>query len=90
VLVTTSGPERVAGEVQVILVELREIGCGRPDLHEVYGIPRASKGDRWLVEEEVDVQRDVRLTGSALLCLLDEPDHRCVPFRERCLVTEGG
>ena len=43
-LVITARVERVAGEVQVILVQLREIGRSRPDLHEVRGIhgPRSA------------------------------------------------
>jgi len=89
-LVITSGPERVAGEVEVVLVELREIARGGPYLHKVHGVPWAAKRNRWLVEEKLDVQRDVRLARSALFRLLDEPDDRCVPLRELCLVAEGG
>ena len=89
-LVITARVERVAGEVQVILVQLREIGCSRPDLHEVRGIPWATQCNRSLLEEEVDVERDVRLTRSALLGLLDEPDYRCVPLGELRLVAEVG
>ena len=48
------------------------------------------RGDRPLVEEDVDVDRLVRLPVAALLLLLDEPHDRRVPLGELALVGEGG
>jgi hypothetical protein len=83
--------EGVAGEVEVILVALRrEVGRRRGDLHEIRAAPGPAERDGGLVEQEVDVERRVRLPVAALLRLLDEPDDRRVALGERCLVGEVG
>jgi hypothetical protein len=56
----------------VVLVEAREILRDRRDLDEIGGIPRSTQRDRRLVEEEVDVDRLVRLAVAARLGLRDE------------------
>jgi hypothetical protein len=89
-LVGAARVERVAGKVEVVLVQAFEVGRCRRDLDEIDGVPRATEGDRPLVEENVDVDRLVRLPRPALLFLLDEPDGRCVALRELALVGEVG
>ena len=88
-LVVAPGIERIAGEVEVVLVAgRREIARRRRDLHEV-AAPRSAERDGRLVEERVDVDRDVRLPGTALVGLRNEPHVRCVALRERLLVLSG-
>ena len=89
-LVGATRLERVAGVVEVVLVEPVEVGSYGRDLYEIERIPRAAEGDRSLVEEDVDVDRLVGLPGAALLLLFDEPHHRCVALRELALVGERG
>ena len=89
-LVCAAGVERVAGEVEVVLVETGQIVRRRADLDQVECVPRPPQRDRRLVEERVDVDRLVRLARAALLELLDEPDDGCVPLRECDLVVERG
>ena len=89
-LVCAAGVERVAGEVEVVLVEAGQIVRRRADLDQVECVPRPPQRDRRLVEERVDVDRLVRLARAALLELLDEPDDGCVPLRECDLVVERG
>ncbi len=87
VQVVAARVERVAREVEVILVEPGpEVAGARPDLHEVGARPRPAQRDRRLVEEQIDVDRDVRLPGAAALGLIDEPDDGGVARRERRLV----
>ena len=85
-LVVATGIERVAGEVEVILVPVDEVARRRPDLDEIGSTPRAAQRDRGLVEEHVDVGRNVRLAGAALLGLIDEADDRSVFRGKRSLV----
>ncbi len=90
-LVGAARVERVSGEVEVVLVQaVREVVGRRRDLDEVAAAPGPAQRDRGLVEEEVDVQRLVRLTGPAFLELLDEADHRCVALGEGDFVLEVG
>ena len=90
-LVGAARVERVPGEVEVVLVEpAGEVVCCRPDLDEVAAAPGPAQRDGGLVEEEIDVQRFVRLARPAFLGLLDEADHRCVALRELDLVLEVG
>jgi len=71
-LVVAARVEGVPGEVEVVLVEtVGEVLGTRPDLDEVAASPGPAQRDRRLVEEQVDVQRLVRLTGPAFLELLD-------------------
>ena len=81
-LVVAAGIERVAREVEVVLVAVARDLSPRPDLDEVGAIPGAAKRDRRLVEQHVDVGRDVRLARAALLRLVDEADDRRVTCRE--------
>ena len=68
--------------VLVAIDEIRRLGG---DLDEVGAVPGAAEGDCRLAEEHVDVGRNVRLPGTALLRLLDEPDDRRVAGRELLL-----
>jgi hypothetical protein len=89
-LVVAARVERVAGKVEVVLVEaLREILGRRRDLDQVVRIPRSAERNRRLSEQRVDVHRLVGLAGSALLLLLDEPHDRGVALGERLLVCEA-
>ena len=87
-LVVAARVERVAREVEVVLVEAVEVGGDGRDLDEIDRIPRASESDRPLVEEDVDVDRLVRLPMAALLLLLHEPHDRRVALGELALVGE--
>ena len=89
-LVVAARIERVAREVEVVPVEAVEVGGEGRDLDEVDRVPRASESDRPLVEEDVDVDRLVRLPVAALLLLLDEPHDRRVALGELALVGEVG
>ena len=90
-LVGAARVERVSGEVEVVLVEpAGEVLGGRPDLDEVAAAPGPAQRDCRLVEEEIDVQRLVRLSGPAFLELLDEADDRRVALGEGDLVLEVG
>jgi hypothetical protein len=90
-LVVAARVEGVSGEIEVVLVEAaREVVGRRPDLDEVAASPRPAQRDGRLVEEQVDVQRLVRLAGPALLGLLDEADDRRVVLGELDLVLEVG
>ena len=55
-LVVASGIERVAGEVEVVLVPVVEIRRLRPDLDEVGAVPRPPQRDGRITEEHVDVE----------------------------------
>ena len=81
-LVVAARVERAPREVEVVLVEAREVLGRRPDLHEVGGVPRAAERDRRVAEQAVDVHRPVRLARPAFLRLLDEPYDRRVLRRE--------
>ena len=72
----------------MVLVAVDEIRCRRGDLHEVGRVPGAPKGDRVLAEEEVDVDRLVRLAGAAFLFLLDEAHDRRETVRKSLLFGE--
>ena len=74
----------------MVLVETGDVVRRRADLHEVGGIPRAAQGDCPVTEEDVHVRRLERLTGPALLRLVDEADDGRVPIRKRLLVLEVG
>ncbi len=87
-LVVAARVERVAREVEVVLVEPVEVGRCRRDLDEIDRIPRAAEGDRPLVEEDVDVDGLVRLPVAALLLLLDESYDRRIALGELALVGE--
>ena len=89
-LVRAAGVEGIPREVQVVLVEPREVVVGRADLHQVERVPRTAERDRRVAEEHVDVRREVRLAWPALLGLLDEADDGCVLLGERRLVGEIG
>ena len=89
-LVVAARIESVPGEVEVVLVEVRDVICRRPDPHQVHRIPRAAQRNCRLVEEQVDVGRPVRLAVAALLELLDNANDRRVALRERGLVGEVG
>ena len=90
-LVVATGIERVAGEVEVILVPVDEVARRRPDLDEIGSTPRTAQRDSGLVEEHVDVGRNVRLAGTALFRLIDEANDRGVELRQvRLGVRSGG
>jgi hypothetical protein len=83
-LVVAARIERLAGEVQVVLVEtLGEVLRGRRDPDQVGASPRSAERDRGLGEEHVDVERHVRLAVAALLLLLDEPNDGRMALGER-------
>ena len=75
-LVVAAGVERVAGEVEVVLVAIVKIRGVRRDLDEVGAVPGTAERDGRLIEEHVDVGWDVGLPRAALLRLLDEANHR--------------
>ena len=77
-LVVAAGVERVAGEVEVVLVAVVKIRGLRRDLDEVGAVPGTAQRDGRLVEEHVDVGRDVGLPRAALLRLVDEANDRGV------------
>ena len=89
-LVVAPRIERVPGEVEVVLPEAVDVVRRRADPDEVAAVPGPAQGHGRLVEEEVDVERLVRLAVAALLGLLDEPDDRRVLLGERLLVGEVG
>src|SRR3989304_7823253 len=72
-LVAASRVERTPGEVEVVLVEAREVLRNGGDLDEVDRIPRSPECDRLLTEQPLDVNGLVRLPVAALPCLLDQP-----------------
>jgi hypothetical protein len=72
----------------VVLVAVDEIRCPRGDLHEVGCVPGAAKGDRVLSEEEIDVDRLVRLAGAAFLFLFNQAHDRREAVRKRLLVGQ--
>ena len=74
----------------MVLVEAGEIAGGGGDLHEVGRVPGPAERDRGLLEDEVDVDGQVRLSRPALLELLDEPHDRRVLLGELGLVGEVG
>jgi hypothetical protein len=73
----------------VVLEQVDQIVGARADLDQVDGVPRPAERDRRLVEEQLDVERPVRLAVTALLELLDEPYDRGVTLGERGLVGKG-
>ncbi len=87
-LVVAAGIERVAREVEVILVAILEVRRVGPDLDEVGAVPRPAKRDGRLLEEHVHVGRNVGLARPALDRLIDEADDRRVLLRERLLVLD--
>ena len=90
--VVAAGVERVAGEVEVVLEAIRTVLGPRADRPEVGATPGAAQRNRRLVlEQEVDVERVVRLARSAaLLLLFDQPYDRGEPLGQRRLVGEVG
>ena len=75
----------------MVLEPVPEILTSWADLHEIGGAPRAAQGDgRLLVEQQLDVERVVRLARPALLLLLDEPDDRRIAFGKLAFVREVG
>ena len=75
----------------MVLEPVPEIFTGWADLHEIGGAPGAAQGDgRLLVEQQLDVERVVRLARPALLLLLDEPDDRRIAFGRLAFVREVG
>ena len=89
-LVVASGIERVAGEVEVVLVPVAEIRRLRPDLDEVGAVPRPPQRDGRITEEDVDVEWVVGAPRAALHRLLHEPHDRRELLGERGLVGEIG
>ncbi len=90
-LVRAAGVEGVAGEVEVIVVEpLANLSCGWADRDQIRAVPRTAQRDRVGPEEDIDVDRTVRLAGPALLRLGDEPDDGRVPVGELSLGLEPG
>ncbi len=87
-LVVAPGVERVAGKVEVVLVAVDEVARRRSDLDEIRRPPGAAQRHGRLVEEHVDVGRDVGLPRAALHGLIDEADNRCEPVGE-CLLVPG-
>ena len=88
-LVVAARVEGVAREVEVVLVPPDEVLRARTDLDEVRRRPGPAKRNRRLVEEQVDVERDVRLSGAALLGLLHEADDGAVLLGQGHLVRGG-
>ena len=66
----------------MILVAVDEVAGSGADLDEIRAVPGPSECHGRLVEEHVDVGGDVRLAGTALLRLVDEPDDRGVLRRQ--------
>ncbi len=90
-LVVAPRVERIAREVEVVFEAVRrQVGRRRCDLHEVPAAPWPTERHSGLVEQDIDVERRVRLPVAALLRLLDEPDDRRVALGERRLVGEVG
>jgi hypothetical protein len=90
-LVVAAWIERVAGEVQMVLVEtFGEVLRGRRDPDQVRRPPRSAERDRGLGEEHVDVERHVRLAVAARLLLLDEPDDGRIALGERSFLALVG
>ena len=76
-LVRAAGSERVPREVEVVSVEpFPDLSCRRRDRDQVGAVPRAAQRDRVGAEEDVDVEREIRLAWTALLRLGDDPDDR--------------
>src|SRR5207245_542280 len=83
--------ERAPREVEVVLVEaLREILGGRADRDQVAGAPWPPQRNCGLAEEQVDVDRQVRLALAALPGVSNEPNDRAVPSGECRLVGAVG
>ena len=90
-LVAAAGAERVAGKIEVVSVEpLPDLRRRRPDRDQVRAIPGAAQGDSVCAEENVDVERPVRLAWAAFLRLGDKPHDRRVPLGERPLISKTG
>ena len=87
VLVVAARAERAAREVEVVLEAVDQVLRARADLHQVGRVPGPAQRDGRLAEQQVDVERDVRLSGAALHGLLDEAHDRAVLLRERVLVA---
>ena len=87
VLVVAAGTERAARVVEVVLETVDQVLRARADLHQVGRVPGPAQRDGRLAEQQVDVERDVRLSGAALHRLLDEAHDRAVLLRERVLVS---
>ena len=75
----------------MVLVEVagNVLRCGR-DLDQVSGAPGTTESDGLLAEEQVDVDRLVRLAVPAVLSLRDKPHNRGVALGERGFVREVG
>ena len=90
-LVVAARIEGVPWEVEVVLVEVAgHILRRRSDLDQVSGPPRAAERNGLLTEEQVDVDRLVRLAVPTVLSLGDEPHDRGVPLGKRGLVRGVG
>ena len=72
----------------MVLVAVDEIRCLWGDLHEVGCVPGAAKRHGVLAEEEVDIDRLVRLARAALLVLFNQAYDRREAVRKRLFVGE--
>ena len=90
-LVGAAGIQRFAREVEVVVeLALPDLLARRADSNEIRRIPGPAEGHLVVAEDELDVDRRVRLALCALLRLLDEPDDRGVRFRQLDLGRVGG
>ncbi len=88
-LVAAAGAKRIPGEVEVVAVEpATQLGPRRTDRDQVGVAPRPAQRDRVVAEDDVDVDRPVRLARSAHLLLLHELEHRREAFRQRALCVQ--
>ena len=86
-LVVAARAERAARVVEVVLEAVDQVLRARADLHQVGRVPGPAQRHGRLAEQQVDVERDVRLSGAAFHGLLDEAHDRAVLLRERVLVA---
>ena len=88
-LVVAPRVEGVPGEVEVVFEEVAGhiLRCGG-DLDQVSGAPRPAESNGLLAEQQVDVDRLVRLAVPAVLSLRDKPHHRGIALGKRPLVGE--
>jgi hypothetical protein len=88
--IRATGIERTTGKVEVVVVQARrQILRRRPDLDEVVAAPRSSQRDRRLAEQQVDVDRQVRLARGARR-VLDEPQDGGVALGKCRLLRQVG
>ena len=88
-VVDAAGVERVAGEVEVVLEAILEVGRLRPDLDEVGRVPRPTEGDLPVAKEQVHVDRLERLARLAGSALLDDAHDGCIFLGERRLLGDA-